>query len=182
MIVAVHEAGHAVACIHLGVPFDRVEIGSRELQPTPAGVWTQEFSLPDCLEDEQAKQDLSSYAERCRKQVIVCLSGPIAERHAAQHGKTWGIGLNSSRQDDRDARLFTQELIKSQMRLSSISQPNRDPELAVTSLPELLVNSLAEFRTEAEELVSDRFEDILRIAELLRAKRTLSDIEVREIL
>jgi ATP-dependent Zn protease len=63
---AIHEAGHAIASVHLGVPFDYVEI---------AQDGTGALYLPEELDVGPSQLTLLA-----QKQVIVAFAGPAAQR------------------------------------------------------------------------------------------------------
>lgn len=154
LVVAMHEAGHAVACVRLGVPFAHVSIdreggGGTETKPVCRPQWAVE---------------LERYAERCRAQVVVAFAGPLAEALALRAGITVAVGFSSGRKDERDARYFVREMIEARGGI----------EVEIENLPRILVAELGQLHREAEALVEAEFAVIEKVARRLAEVGRLS--------
>lgn len=164
LIVAIHEAGHAVACCRLGVPFAQVSIACGG-----GGVETEAICRPCDAED------LERYAGRCGAQVVIAFAGPIAEMRAACCGLTLALGFSSGRKDERDARYFVREMIEAK---SEIALKRNERAVRREDLPSLLVAELRRLHGQAEALVEAEFAAIEAVARRLAEERQLTAHEV----
>jgi len=175
LIVAFHEAGHAVVCHRLGVGFGQVVIGEGA---EGAGVDTEAVERPVQGANGAAdyRTELERYAVRCRSQVVVAFAGRISEVRAARCGLTAAIGLGSARKDERDAHYFVREMINAQCEIASLKGA---PAIAIEELPQMLVAELGALREEAEALVEAEFAKIEVVARQLaeKGRLTVADVE-----
>ena len=187
LIVAMHEAGHVVACVRLGVPFSSVSIDY--FGPgRGAGVESEAHFFPavgsggsDRMAregDDDLSRSLAAYIQRCRQQVVVCLAGRAAEERAALFGLTRGVGVESDLKDLRDARYFLREAVRAED-----ADPRQADSKAVglETRPAQLVSEMAQLRIEAAELISEHFSYVRMVADLLVAKKRLTAVEVAQI-
>ncbi|MEQ8824234.1 MAG: hypothetical protein RIC14_07655 [Filomicrobium sp.] len=168
LIVAMHEAGHAVTCVELSVPFGGVAIAGAQAGDAQgdAAVNTEAFRIERALDGHQDE------VARCRSQVIVCLAGRIAEEHAFGAGLTKAVGLNSGAQDERDARRFAKTLAMSELR------KNRAAEIDYELLPQLTIHTLAACRSAASSIVKRRFAAIEAVGRALADAGALTACDV----
>lgn len=182
LVVAVHEAGHAVTCVKLGVPFCKVTLGGGPGAIGGAigpGTVTEPFDGGD-----EAGSDLSAgtlEAERYRGQAVVCLAGRIAEEAACQAGVTKAVGLNSSMKDERDAKLFVRSAVMVELRERTLAATNRQDSVSLEDLPGRSVQLFAECRLAAGQLVAENFAVIEAVARELARRGELSKEQVTEI-
>lgn len=172
LIVAMHEAGHAVACCWLGVPFQQVSIDRDGVGADGGGVDTESVSRPT------TPADFEQYAARCRAQVIVAFAGPLAELHAARSGLIPAVGFASGRKDERDARYFIREMIEASRVISSA---RGSPIAAIEDLPRMLVDELGRLQREAEVLVETEFAVIEKVARRLAEAGRLTRDDVKGV-
>ena len=186
-IVAVHEAGHAVACVKLGVPFSCVEVDISgegfeagvdcRVEPFPkSGVGSRE-SL-SAHQQGDFRRSLADYSERCRKQVIVCFAGRAAEERAVVRGLTKAAGAGSDLKDLQDARHFIRESLRAENVQRSFDGQELPAEQEIAALPARFVTRLEELRVEAEELVAGQFGAVERVARMLVVRKRLTLAEV----
>lgn len=191
LVIAVHEAGHAVACVKLGVPFSSVSI---DLVGTGsgAGVASDVHSFPnaEARDEGPTRQErnadlahlLNAYVRRCRNQVMVCFAGRAAEERAARLGFTSGVGVNSDLKDLRDARYFLRELLGAEEALRrQVDHHRTDETWPLEGSPARMVAELARLKAEAENLVAGHFECIAIIARTLVTKKWMSRDEVAQL-
>ena len=192
LVIAVHEAGHAVACVKLGVPFASVSI---DLAGTGlgSGVANDVHLFPSAaVRDEgptRREQDadlshlLAAYVQRCRKQVIVCFAGRAAEERAARLGLTSGVGVDSDLKDLRDARYFLRELLGAEDALRrQVDHHKAEVSWSLERLPALLVAEMVKLKAEAENLVAGHFQCIPTIARTLVIKKRMTRDQVAQLL
>ncbi len=188
-IVAVHEAGHAVACIKLGVPFSSVSIDVSGLA-FDAGVDSKAEVFPEfgpgdrdfstAQQRGETRQLFAAYAERCRKQVIVCFAGRAAEERAALCMLTRGVGVGSDIKDLKDARYFLWRLMRAEDALRRVDGQVGVAASDLESLPSRLVSRTVELQSEAEILVHDHFACIEGVARMLAVDKRLTCAEVEK--
>lgn len=180
-IVALHEAGHAVACVKLSVPFSSVSIGRARAGPG-ANVDIEPFVLREADVRRSDLVALRTYMARCRKQVIVCLAGPASEKHAVHSGLTHDVGIGSDLKDLRDARHFVRQLLHTESLLwSAGGQDNSAEQHSNEALPALLVAEIEKLQEEAQGLVAAHFQSICRVARELVSRNRLSACEVERL-
>lgn len=180
-IVAMHEAGHAVACLKLGVPFSTVSIGFSE-ERFGGGVDTTGLVLHEADTEEEDRAALAVYVLRCRQQVIVCLAGRAAEERGARSGLTNGVGMASDLKDLRDARYFIRELLRAEHLLRHGGRHVLSTEWDLVKLPARIVEEMNELQAEAETLVADYFSSIHVVARELVTRKRLSASEVERVI
>jgi hypothetical protein len=191
LVIAVHEAGHAVACVKLGVPFSSVSI---DLAGTGfgAGVTSEVHLFPSAeVRDEgptRGERDadlthlLAAYVRRCRKQVIVCFAGRAAEERAARLGLTSGVGVDSDLKDLRDAHYFLRELLVAEAALRrQVDHHRTNVSWPLEMLPARLVEEMAGLKAEAENLVAGHFQCIPAIARTLVTKKRMTRDQVAQL-
>ena len=176
-IVALHEAGHAVACHRLGVPYRQVSIEAQ----SGAGVQTEVVARPvqGATGAAEYALQLETYAARCRAQVIVAFAGRIAEVRAAQCGLTAAVGLSSGRKDERDAQFFAREMLQAR---SDIASAQGEPEVHIEELPRMLVAELGVLRRESEALFGADFAAIEKVARRLVEAGRLTCEDVKSMM
>ena len=191
LVIAVHEAGHAVACVKLGVPFSSVSI---DLAGTGlgAGIASEVHLFPsaEVRDEEPARREgdadlahlLAAYVRRCRKQVIVCFAGRAAEERAARLGLTSGVGVDSDLKDLRDARYFLRELLGAEDALQrQVDHHKTDVSWSLERLPARLVAEMVRLKAEAENLVAGHFQCIPAIARTLVTKKRMTRDQVAQL-
>ncbi len=191
LVVAMHEAGHAVACVMLRVPFTSVSI---DLAGTGlgAGVASEVHLFPgaETRDEGPTRREgdadlahlLATYVRRCRKQVMVCFAGRAAEERAARLGFMSAAGINSDLKDLRDARYFLRELLGAEDALRRQADHHRtDERWPLEGRPARMVAEMARLKAEAENLVAGHFECIPLIARTLVAKKRMSRDEVAQL-
>lgn len=170
LIVAMHEAGHAVACCRCDVPFSHVSI---DCDGAGGGVYTVEVCRPDKV------AEFERHAARCRAQAIVAFAGPLAELKAARCGITPAVGLSSGRKDERDARHFVREMIEVRR---GIAEASGEAVTSIEELPGLLVAELGVLHSEAMTLIEENFPAIEKVARKLADAGRLSVDEIKQAL
>ncbi len=191
LIIAMHEAGHAVACLTLGVPFSSVSIDLVGTGPG-TGVASEAHLFPggDVRDEGPGRHErgpemvhsLADYVQRCRKQVIVCFAGRAAEERAVRMRLTSGVGVDSDLKDLRDARYFLRELFAAEDALRcQVDHHETNPSWDLESRPARMVAEMARLKTEAENLVVDQFACIPAIARTLVTNKQMTRDQVAQL-
>lgn len=177
LVVAVHEAGHAVACVRRGVPIKGVTLGGS--QDAPQGVGPGTLTEPIGVEGCRGMD--AGVMERYRFQAIVCLAGRIAEETAFRSGLTKAVGYRSALKDERDAKLFVRSLAMAELRALEFEGADPRGNATLDQLPAISVRLLAECRGEAERLVIENWSAIEAVARKLANSGALTGDEVASL-
>lgn len=94
-------------------------------------------------------------------------------------GLTSGVGVESDLKDLRDARYFLREIMQAEQADLRCADGN---EVRLETRPAQLVSAMAQLRIEAEELVIAHFSDVQMVAQLLVAKKCLTQLDVVQAL
>ncbi len=177
LVVAVHEAGHAVACVKLGVPIAAVSLGGAREAEGAVGPGTLTGPIPD---DDGRSLD-AGVLRRYRGQAIVCLAGRLAEETAFRSGLTKAVGFRSSVKDEHDAKLFVRSLAMAQLREMAFDGADRQGDATLEDLPAMTVRLLAECRKQAGLVVFENWPAIQAVARQLANSGELTGDEVASL-
>jgi hypothetical protein len=191
LVIAVHEAGHALACVKLGVPFSSVSIDptgtgigagvASEVHLFPSGAVSDE-GPPRPEGDANFAHLLAAYVQRCGKQVTVCFAGRAAEERAARMGLTSGVGVDSDLKDLRDTRYFLRELLRAEDALRrQVDHHKTNESWPPESRPARMVAEMFRRKAEAEKLVAGHFQCIWAIAQTLVTKKQMTGDQVAQL-
>ena len=177
LVVAVHEAGHAVACVRLGVPIEAVSLGGAAEGESNVGPGT----LTGLISDDDRSLPDPAVMQRYRAQAIVCLTGRIAEQTAFRTGLTKAVGFRSSLKDEQDAKLFVRSLAMAQLRAMAFEGADPRGDATLEHLPAICVRLLGECRSQAELVVAEYWPAIQAVARELANSGALSEDEVASL-
>jgi hypothetical protein len=77
---AIHEAGHAIVALHLGLPLESVNIEERDEPDGPKFGCVKVRAISDSFSVNELEQRSPRAIERARKQVIMLLAGETATK------------------------------------------------------------------------------------------------------
>ena len=149
---AIHEAGHAVVALHLGLPLESVNIEERDTPEGPKFGCTKVRPISESFSANELQEHSAGVIDRVRKQVIMLLAAEAATT------------LILERPHDPIAQ-FDQSDIRHALR----------------DFPELQ-GEMHELINAATEAVSTRRADIEKIADALVERISLNADEVRQLI